>query len=351
VANFVLLKDPACYVADDWDMAGRAASRGHWLDLFEAHFAETLKLAASNLPETSAPNVARASEEFSTWMARLRRDPTALDSGRLTGMDLDRLRERVMRENELGDPYRRIKDRENALAVSLYGDLTAQLDAMSDGERWPAMVRGIFAGNRFDLGAQSIRHGSQRAPDFFESFSGLKPRPWRVDDLDALAADLQRPGRWAKAVVFVDNAGGDFVLGIVPFVRALAACGTQIVLAANEGPALNDITIAEAHDVLARLGRIDEVLAAQLTEGRIRAVSSGGRFPMIDLANVSDELNDAARDADLVILEGMGRAIESNYDAQFTVDSLHLALLKDEEIAGRIGGELYDCVCKYRPLA
>ena len=137
---------------------------------------------------------------------------------------------------------------------------------------------------------------------------------------------------------------------IVPFVRELAGRGTRIVLAANEGPALNDITIAETRALLAQLGRIDDQLGGQLADGQIRAVSSGGRIPMIDLADVPDELNEAARGADLVILEGMGRAVESNYDAELVVDTLRLALLKDEEVAARIGGRLYDCVCKYTPL-
>lgn len=41
---------------------------------------------------------------------------------------------------------------------------------------------------------------------------GLVPRPWVIDDLDPLLARLgRRPYR--KAVLFVDNAGSDVVLG------------------------------------------------------------------------------------------------------------------------------------------
>ena len=53
----------------------------------------------------------------------------------------------------------------------------------------------------------------------------------------------------------------------------------------------------------------------------------------------------------MFVLEGMGRAIESNFDAAFTVDCLQLALLKDPRVAAHIvGAELYDCVCKYTPV-
>ena len=45
----------------------------------------------------------------------------------------------------------------------------------------------------------------------------------------------------------------------------------------------------------------------------------------------------------------MGRGVESNFDASFTVDALRLALLKDEHVAAGIGAALFDCICKYVP--
>jgi type II pantothenate kinase len=79
-------------------------------------------------------------------------------------------------------------------------------------------------------------------------------------------------------------------------------------------------------------------------------VSSGNDSPLIDLSNVSDELNDAASDAELVLLVGMGRGVESNFEAEFTVDNLILALLKSNTVAQRVGGQVFDCICKYRPV-
>jgi cobyric acid synthase len=54
-----------------------------------------------------------------------------------------------------------------------------------------------------------------------------------------------------------------------------------------------------------------------------------------------------ARDADLVVLEGMGRGIETNLYARFSIDSVKLAMVKHKEVATLLGGELYDCVCKF----
>lgn len=43
----------------------------------------------------------------------------------------------------------------------------------------------------------------------------------------------------------------------------------------------------------------------------------------------------------------MGRAIETNLRARFTCDSLKLGMVKHAEVATCLGGDLYDCVCKF----
>ena len=65
----------------------------------------------------------------------------------------------------------------------------------------------------------------------------------------------------------------------------------------------------------------------------IHIVSSGTGEPLIDLAGVSPDLNEAAAGADLVILEGMGRGVESNLDAEFSCDAVNLAMIKDHMVA------------------
>jgi hypothetical protein len=57
----------------------------------------------------------------------------------------------------------------------------------------------------------------------------------------------------------------------------------------------------------------------------------------------------ATQDADLVWLHGMGRAIESNLYARFTCDAAWTGVLKDDEVATRMGGKLFDCVFRFRP--
>ena len=52
-------------------------------------------------------------------------------------------------------------------------------------------------------------------------------------------------------------------------------------------------------------------------------------------------------DADLVILEGMGRGVESNLEAEFSCDAVNLAMIKDTAVAARHGGKVFDVVCRY----
>ena len=70
----------------------------------------------------------------------------------------------------------------------------------------------------------------------------------------------------------------------------------------------------------------------------------------MDLRRVPDVLADACIGTDLVIIEGMGRAIHTNLRTSFRCDSLKLAMIKTEWLAKKLfgpGGALYDCVCAF----
>jgi len=351
MSHFCLLSKPEGYVAHDWDLSADQVGRRHWLDLFESHFAATLTHAGQRYGRTAERRIAAARKQFSEVIEKLRADPASSSDVTLSVPQLCRLREKALRDHGLADPFAHIKERENASAAELYEQVVRRLRSMEGRTMWLHLIRSLFAGNIFDLGSPATMHLADESPDFFAAIENTKPRPWLVDDFDRLERDLSGspPTKWSKAVVFVDNAGSDLILGVMPLVRTLALYGTKIVLAANELPTLNDITADETVEVIQRLAMGDADLAALVEAGMFEVVSTGNDIPLIDLSEVSDELNEAAADADLVILEGMGRAVESNFDAAFGVDSLKLALLKDPAVAGRIGGEVYDCICKYSP--
>lgn len=50
---------------------------------------------------------------------------------------------------------------------------------------------------------------------------------------------------------------------------------------------------------------------------------------------------------DLIVIEGMGRAVHTNLDARFTCDSLKIAVIKNTWLANRLGGKMFSVICKY----
>ena len=200
------------------------------------------------------------------------------------------------------------------------------------------------------------------------------PGGWRFDsfsDVVSRCRDLNAENRaagWRRVVVFCDNAGAD-VMGMVVLARALAAVGgedTKVALVANTHAALNDVTHAELLGFLSTVSSSggdgdagDPILAAQMERGRVVAVPSGQFSTLLDLnragaelnAWVEEELRSVPAGEDwLVVFDGMGRGLESNWNPapylKDGVNALNLAMVKSEINAKRLGAEVYDCVVK-----
>ncbi|PNX69033.1 hypothetical protein L195_g056493, partial [Trifolium pratense] len=79
-------------------------------------------------------------------------------------------------------------DEENAKAISLFENVVRLNDAIEDeGKRLENLVRGIFAGNIFDLGSPQLAEAFSRdGMSFSVTCETLLPRPWIIDDLDTL---------------------------------------------------------------------------------------------------------------------------------------------------------------------
>jgi type II pantothenate kinase len=83
---------------------------------------------------------------------------------------------------------------------------------------------------------------------------------------------------------------------------------------------------------------------------RLYVVANGHGGPCLDLSRVPSALADATVGVDLLVIEGMGRAVHTNLYAQFKCDCLKLAMIKTERIAYKLfGGGLYDCMCRFQP--
>jgi damage-control phosphatase, subfamily II, stand-alone protein len=346
---FALLADPASYVACTWDLSADSEGRIHWVDFFCRHIETLLRLgveAAAARGEPIAAATARSAACQIEFIDRFQKYAGAPDAdGRVTILTLDQWRDQLLRKHGFIDAFVDLKSRENEKMLPLLRALCAQLDALKGEAQCRAIFEGVFAGNIFDMGAEATaKQFLAGSPDFFKIRESLAPRPWLIDDYDALSLRFLTGPIHRKCVFFIDNAGSDFLLGAIPMIRWLAMRGTAVVIAANERPTLNDMTV---HDVLDWWPRILEA-EKSIADLPIRIVSTGTGEPLIDLGNVSAELNTASAGADLVILEGMGRGVESNLDARFSCDAINLAMIKDVMIAKRHGGQVFDIVCRYR---
>ncbi|KAM0899461.1 hypothetical protein ACQ4PT_021318 [Festuca glaucescens] len=176
-------------------------------------------------------------------------------------------------------------DEENAKAMSLFEGVVRRNDEIENNEkRAENLIRGILAGNIFDLGS-------------------------------------------AQAVIFVDNSGADIILGILPFARELLRRGTKVILAANDMPSINDVTYLELVEIINKLKDENGKLAG-VDVSDLLVVNSGNDMPVIDLSRVSPELAYMANDADLVVLEGNVKHLEV---AQFFGGRLYDCVFKFNE--------------------
>lgn len=355
---FPLLSDPAGYQRCQFNLAEVEHLRRYWLGLFRDHFpkllAEALRVAEHH-GEDMVDAQARMEQcrvEFYDFLDSLAGDDPAEPNFDTYSICVKR--EAILRAADIADPYLLAKRRENEAAIALLPGLLERVDALPVEERLPVLLRGVFAGNIFDLGAvKTADLFKDNSVDFDAVLAQLKDRPWLVDDYDPLVDRLLNGPRHRAAVLFVDNAGCDVLLGMLPFGRFLLQQGVGVILTANPEPSLNDITHDELVELVDRIAQWDPVIREALASGQLELVHSGNTVPLIDLKQVSTEIAEAVqrRGVDLVVLEGMGRGIESNLKAEFVCDAVNIAMIKDKGVADELGGEVYDLLLRFKPAS
>lgn len=336
------LKNASGYRACDWDLVADAEGRKYWLDHFCQHLAVIVDLIRQEYAPVEQARIAVLDGEYVAMMNALRDEPARY--GRLDVLLLDELRNDLLARHGFEDPFHGVKRREDMTALALLPGLLAEIDALPTDEQLNCLIEGLFAGNIFDLGSMpTVERYRADGTDFRKSRADLPARPWLRDDVEAFAAAWQRNGGYRHVLLFVDNAGGDVCLGCLPLARWMLRRGARVTLAANTRPALNDITAEELRALVRQAAALDGAFG----DAGLRVAASGNGAPLIDLAALSEECVAAGGDADLVMLHGMGRSLESNYTAEFVCDSLRTAIIKDEAVARHVGGRLFDCVFRF----
>ncbi|XP_075881225.1 4'-phosphopantetheine phosphatase isoform X2 [Nelusetta ayraudi] len=354
LVNLPLLQDPSSYIPDTVELTEDAMAREYWLYCFEEALDGVVKRAVASQPDAleAAERAEKFRQKYRHKLQTLRHQPFAY--GSLTVRSLLDTREHCLNEFNFPDPYSKIKQRENDMALKYYQKVVKSLDNLRWEERQFALVRGVLAGNVFDWGAKAVSDVLESDPEFGfeEAKRQLEERPWLVDSYDQWLNRMKGPPHKC-ALFFVDNSGVDIILGVMPFVRELLSRGTEVVLASNSGPALNDVTNGELQILTERISAMDHVIQSGLRDDRLTLVQSGSSSPCLDLSRLDKVLAMVVRErqADLVIIEGMGRAIHTNYYAMLSCESLKMAVIKNSWLADRLGGKLFSVVFKYETPA
>ncbi|ONM56762.1 Pantothenate kinase 2 [Zea mays] len=323
---FPLLEDPKTYEPNTIDLDQDEFK--YWFKILSDHSPDLVDKAVAS--EGGTDDAKRRGDAFahafSAHLARLMEEPAAY--GKFGLANLLELREECLREFQFVDAYISIKQRENEASLAVLPDLLMELDSMNE-----------------------------------------------IDDFDMFKKRMltdRKDQSYKRALLFVDNSGADVVLGMLPLARELLRHGTEVVLVANSLPALNDVTANELPEVIAEASKhcgilrkaaeagglivdamagIQDDLKDETVSVPLMVVENGCGSPCIDFRQVSSELAAAAKDADLLILEGMGRSLHTNLNARFKCDALKLAMVKNQRLAEKLfNGSLYDCICKFEPV-
>ncbi|CAL5327262.1 hypothetical protein CsSME_00006931 [Camellia sinensis var. sinensis] len=375
---FPLLADPKTYEPNTIDLSDHSELE-YWFTVLSEHLPDLVDKAVAS--EGGTDDAKRRGDAFarafSAHLARLMEDPAAY--GKLGLANLLELREECLREFYFADAYRSIKQRENEASLAVLPDLLMEIDSMNEETRLLTLIEGVLAANIFDWGSRACVDLYHKGTiiEIYRMSRKKMQRPWRVDDFDLFkermlgSGDKKSPPH-KRALLFVDNSGADVILGMLPLARELLRRGTEVVLVANSLPALNDVTAMELPDIVAEAAKHCDILRRAAEAGGLlvdaminiqdaskensvsavplMVVENGCGSPCIDLRQVSSELAAAAKDADLIILEGMGRALHTNFNARFKCDALKLAMVKNQRLAEKlIKGNIYECVCRYEP--
>lgn len=435
---FPLLSRSFKYVPNTIDINSDAAEMAYWVGILQDQLATVMEKAASSQSNTrdATERAALFGRTLDSYLSRYRSQSSGF--GRVELSDLFELREECLREAGFQDVYKMDKERENAAALEALEDLLRDLDTLDPPSRLLSLIQGALAANIFDWGAKAcvdLYHTATILDMYKDARERLSQRPWRVDNLNDFAeiwlskSDLDPQGKgilripYRRSIIFVDNAGADVVLGMIPLAREILRGGGEVVLAANSLPAINDITVGELEKVIDNASKVCPIIASSRAAAKDAQAANGGRVPpppgmmqrpssmnnlsalmqndspdnspsdapitssletwseveeaslkartfpqqkalktcprlylvengqgspCLDLNRVSKDVADATVGTDLVIIEGMGRSIHTNYGARLKCDVLKLAMIKNKHLATRLfGGNVYDCICRF----
>ena len=208
------------------------------------------------------------------------------------------------------DPYRRIKDRFNRLALQMYPELKNRVATSAD--PLETAVRLAIAGNIIDFGVNSDLEESHIEIIIAESLTA----PLDMGVLE----DFKQAAAQAENILYLGDNAGEIVFDRL--LIELLGC-KRITLVVKAGPIINDATIEDAVDT----GLSDVV----------KVIDNGSDAPGTILRSCSESFRRRFNEADLIVAKGQG-----NYETLNNVDKEVFFILRAKcpVIARHLGCEI-----------
>ncbi|GBC02343.1 hypothetical protein RclHR1_04580011 [Rhizophagus clarus] len=352
LVTFPKLENLDNYYPDTLKLTDPTAQK-YWIDILERNLHSLVELVmewTSNgkNDEQNQDDVRNRASSFDalfrSHLARLRDQPNMY--GALTVRSLLNLREQCLHELGFPDVFSKVKTSENKSALQMLPRLLNKVDSIQSLEdKIELLIDNVLTGNMFDWGSSQIVEMIKDGELTFESAKDKINKPDKFNRTRKFIERITNKNKppLKKAVIFVDNSGADIVLGIIPFARFLTSLGMDVILAVNSYPAINDITVT----VVTSIAELDHLVAAAWASKKLSVMETGSASLCLDLRRINEKLVEACKDVDFVVLEGMGRAIHTNFHAKFICDSLKVAVFKDAATATELGAQMYDAVILY----
>ncbi|XP_055531557.1 4'-phosphopantetheine phosphatase [Wyeomyia smithii] len=349
--RFNLLQDYDGYNPDTLNLLQDSEAKDYWFQCFIRlvwKFEQQAAKSQSSDP-TAVDRAAQFRKHYLEQLEQLKDDDRSSNREPLAIRNLLELNEASLRLYGFDDPWKEQKRIENEASIKKLSSRLQRLDELEDTvARWTEIIKGVLAGNMFDWGAQAVSQILESDKNFGleEALQRIQQRPWLIDCLDQWLDRLQGPAH--KCVtIFTDNSGIDIVLGIMPLARELLLRHTKVLLCANIKPALNDITFDELKEVVSKCCAECKVIRDAYETGMLKILGNEQNGPCLDFRLITHELCGAILESDLLIIVGMARALHTNLNAKFTCETLKLAVVKNEWLAKRLGGNTFSVICKY----
>ena len=186
------------------------------------------------------------------------------------------------------DPYRKIKDEQNELALAILDDLEGEVSTAEDPVS--LAVRLAIAGNIIDLGVK----GQLTKEDVHDSVQKALNHQL-VGDIAVFKEEVEK----AEKILYLADNAGEIVFDRLLLERLPRE---KITLAVRGEPIINDVTMEDAQKV-------------GLTE-IVTVISNGAGVPGTMLERCSEEFKKLFAEADLIISKGQG-----NFETLFGVEA------------------------------